>query len=87
MEIVLTGHQYYLSFFLGHFIQAFVKISNSGQADTAFSFSVDESLYIDLLELLYGGFGGWRRAVVVGVVFHYALYDVFQALLWTFSKS
>ena len=73
VEIMFARHQYYLSFLLTHFIDVFVKVSNSGQADAAFSFGVNESLYINLLKLLYGGFGGRRRTVTVGVVVHYVL--------------
>ena len=54
VEVMLAGHQYYLPFLITHFIHVFVKVSNSGQADTAFGFGVNESLYIQLLKLLYG---------------------------------
>ena len=54
MEVMLAWHEYYLSFLLAHFVQVFVEVANSGQADAAFGFGVDESLDVYLLELLYG---------------------------------
>ena len=54
VEVMLARHEYYLSFLLAHFVQVFVEVANSGQADAAFGFGVDESLDVYLLELLYG---------------------------------
>ena len=87
MEVVPTRHQYYLSFFLGHFVDVFLKVSNSGQADAAFSFGVNEGLDVELLKLLYSRFRGWWRTVIVGVVVHYVLHYLFQALVLTIFKS
>jgi hypothetical protein len=87
VEVVLARHQYYLSFFLGHFVDVFLKVSNSGQADTAFSFGVNEGLDVELLKLPYSRFGGWWRTVIVGVVVHYVLHYFFQALVLAISES